>query len=197
MLFYRVLAANGAVDHDHIGHGVDHGENAEDGRQLGLHGNRGGNQEADADYGGQVFAHEGQPQPEQGIGARQQRADHAAGTALGVETDRQGDGALERLTESGQALPVGQPVGRDGHDHAGKNAEEAQRCPKADEGKGFLPARQRIHHAPEQHRLGQLDQTDGDICQHQADGQQFFGCEHAKGAQVGFDEVHGGGLGSI
>ena len=76
-----------------------------------------------------MFAHEGQPQTEQGIGARQQGANHAAGTALGVETDGQGNGALERLAESGQALPVCQSVGRDGHDHAGKNAEEAQRRP--------------------------------------------------------------------
>ena len=72
--------------------------------------------------------------------------------------------------ERGEAAPVRQPVGHHRHDDAGKDADEADQGPQADDGKSALPERERIHDAGEQHLLGDRHDAERDARQHHPDG---------------------------
>ena len=98
---------------------------------------------------------------------------------------------LERLAQRGETAPVRQPVGHDGDHDAGQDADQAEQRPQADDGKGALPERQRIHHAPEQHALGDRHDAERDAGQHDAQGLPALDDEHRQGALVDVPDRHG------
>ena len=98
---------------------------------------------------------------------------------------------LEGLTQRGETAPVRQPVGHDRDHDAGEDADQAEQRPQADDGEGTLPERQGIHHAAEQHALGDRHDAERNAGQHDAKGLPALDDEHRQGALVDVPDRHG------
>ncbi len=83
--------------------------------------------------------------------------------------DGQHDRVLESLSKGCEAPAVSEPVGHHRHDHAGDDADEAERGPQADDRERRLALRKRIDDARKQHLLADRHDPERHARQHDAE----------------------------
>ena len=184
------LVGAGAARHVHVGEHVHHRQRRQDQRHLGVHVDSGRHQHQQAHERDELLAQEGQPVPEQRVGAGQDGAHYRARPLLGVIADRQDDGVLERLPQCRQAPAMREPVGRHRHDHAGDDADQAQHRPQSDDREGSLSERQGVDHPRQQHLLGDRHDAERDAGQHDQQGLPPLDHEHRHGTLVEAPDRH-------
>ena len=174
----RALAGAGLADDEDAQRELGDREDAEDRGHAGVEADRGRDQQQDRDDGGQLLAQDGEPEAEERVGAGEDGADDGAGAALGVP----GDGALEGAGHRREPAAVGEAVGGGGDERAGKDAEEPEAGPEADQAEGAGPAGQRVDHAAEEDRLGELGDGEQDAGHDERDRERPLGGEQRDGA---------------
>ncbi len=182
------LAGAGSLRHQDVGGDVDDRQRRQDQRHGRVHVDGGRDQHQDADQRHELLAQERQPVPEQRVGAGQDGAHDRARALLGVIADGQDDGVLEGLAERGQPVAMGQPVGHHRHHHPGEDADKAHQRPQADDGEGALAQRQGVHHARQQHLLGNRHGAERDAAGHDPEGSGALRQEHRQRALVDLPE---------
>ena len=98
--------------------------------------------------------------------------------------------SLEGAGHRREPAAVGEAVGGGGDERAGEDAEEPEAGPEADDAEGAGPAGQRVDHAAEEDRLGELDDGEQDAGHGERDRERPLGGEQRDGAAVDGERGH-------
>ncbi len=148
---------------------------------------------------GEVIAEEGDPQRPQRIGSLQHHLHQPTGMDVAVEGERQFQHVLEISGEHGVTPAMGEAVGIECDERAAEDVEYSEADPdqqqrdqlRPDRGRvGGLRIGERVDHASEQHRLGELSRRKRDVGAAEHPGEVLLRPQQSQHASIESNELH-------